>query len=72
MPILEKFQRLSNRQIQNIIDVFSFIDNIQHRLFKALAFAIRAGDIDIGKKLHFNLFKSFSFACLTAPAGNIE
>ena len=52
--------------------VFAPVSNFQHGFFKAAAFAIGAGDIDIGKKLHFNLFKSIAFAGLTAPTGNIE
>ena len=70
--IPEKIKRLIDGQVQNIVYVFALIGDFQYGFFKALALAIRAGDIDIGKKLHFNLFESVSLAGFTAPVGDIE
>ena len=72
MMILKKFKGLIDGQVQKVVYVFALIADFQHGFFKAFALAIGAGDIDIGKKLHFNLFKPVSFAGFTAPVGNIE
>ena len=61
-----------DREVENVVDGFSTIEEIEGGFFVAFPFAVRAGDIDVGEELHFNFLETISGAAVAAAIAGIE
>jgi len=68
----KEFNGFSNGHVQYVADAFSFIFYIEHFVAVTLTTTTVAGKINIGHKLHFNLYHTFAFAFFAASAFDIE
>src|SRR5690349_22506439 len=68
----EKSQRLTHRQLQHFVNVFSAITNFKHAALEPRAAALFANQLDVGEKLHLYGDRAVALAGLAAPAGNVE
>ena len=58
--------------VKDISNMISFIFYLQSVSIESEAFTRLAGDIDIGKKMHFNPFNAFALAIFASSAFDIE
>ena len=70
--INKKIQGLADGKIENIVDVFSLIGDLQYGFCKTAPLTIRAGNEHIRQKLHFNLFETIAFAGFTPSAVDVK
>jgi len=68
----EEFKSLFHRHFQHIVNIFSLIFNFQCFAIVALAVADLARNVNIGKKMHFDLLDSVAFARFAAAALDVE
>ncbi len=70
--VVEELHGLLDRHLQDIVDIFAPIQHLQDLCLEARAAAQGAGDVDIGKKLHLDLFKPLPLTFLAPPPGDVE
>src|SRR5258708_26266476 len=68
----EVLLRLADAHLEHLRDVLSLVVHPQRRFVEALAVTDLAGDIDIGKKVHFDQLDAIPFAGLAAPPFDVE
>src|SRR5207237_6586939 len=70
--MLEKVERVGDRQVEHVGDRLSFITDLQCFPIVTPAFADFARDVDIGQKMHLHLYEPIALARLAAAAFDIE
>ena len=68
----EKGERFAHRHVEHLVDASPAVFHLEHLRLEALAFALIAGDEDVGEKLHLDLDDPLPFAGLAASAGHVE
>ncbi len=68
----EVLERLLNVHVQHIADTLALEPDVQGLAVEPLALADRAGDPDVGQKIHLQAVGTITLAGLAAAAGNIE
>src|SRR5437868_1430367 len=68
----EKLQGFFYGQVQDFMDVFLVITNVEHLRLVARSFALLANQFDIRQKLHLYRNRAIALAGLAATAGNVE
>src|SRR5271157_519438 len=68
----EKRECFARGKLQNFVDVFAAITDIEHAGFETRAAALFADQFDIGEKLHFHRDRAIALTRLAAPAGDVE
>ena len=70
--VLEVLQRLLNVHLQHLGDRLALEADLQRLAVEAVAFADRAGDPNVGQKIHFQLVRAVALAGLAAAAADVE
>src|SRR5262249_6655696 len=68
----EKLQRLAHSEIQNLMDVFSFVANVEDGRFVTRAFAVLTNQFDVGQELHLDGHGPIALARLAAATWYVE
>lgn len=68
----EKLRRFVDGHLEHLVDVFPFVADFQGLSVKPPAVTDIAGDVDIGKEMHLNLYGTVPLAVLAAPTFDIE
>ncbi len=64
--------RLFYRHLQDLVDVFPLVANVQRLAGEPLAVADVTGDVDVGQEVHFDLDRTGALAVLAAAALDVE
>src|SRR5207248_9505753 len=70
--IREMVHCLSHRHIENFVNIFTPIPDLEHFRLKSLALALLANQFHVRKKLHFDNYRPTALAGFAAPSRNIE
>src|SRR5467141_2064931 len=70
--MLEKVERVGDRQVQHVGNRLSFITDLQCFPIVTPSFAHFARDVDVGQKVHLDLHQPVALACLAPAAFDIE
>ena len=68
----EMVHPLTDRHLQNFVNIFTAIANFQDLGFEALALALLAHQFDIRQELHFHHNRAVTLASLAASTGDVE
>ena len=68
----EEGERLADRHVEHVGDRFALDLHFQYLGAETAAVAIRAAQINVGQKLHLDVFKTIAAAGRTAPVAGIE
>src|SRR6185369_3200106 len=68
----EEFQRFFDRKVQGLVNILSFVTNVEHLRFVACAFALLTDQLYVRKELHLDRDRTVPLTILTASTGNIE
>src|SRR6185369_7448442 len=68
----EELCRLVDREVEDLVDVFSFVADLHHLLAEAAAVALFADHFDVGQELHVDLYRAGAFADLAATPFDVE
>ena len=63
---------IDDGEIEDVVDGFSAVVEVEGGGFVALAVAVRAGDVEIGEELHFDFFEAVSGAAVAAAGSGVE
>src|SRR6185295_15376699 len=69
---LEEDLSFLHRHVENIGDRFMLEDDLQRLAVVAFALADVAGDVDVGQKMHLDLYDAIALALLAAAALDVE
>ena len=70
--VLEVLQRLLNVHLQHLGDRLALVADLQRLAVEAVPLAHRAGDPNVGQKVHFQLVRAVALAGLAAAAADVE
>ena len=59
-------------EIEDVGDRFSAVVEVEGGGFVAAAVAVRAGDVEVGEELHFDLFEAVAGAAVAAAVAGVE
>src|ERR1044071_6478286 len=68
----EILERLAHGEVQDLMNVFAFIADVEDLRLVARALAIFTQEFHIGEELHFDGYGAIALACLTASARDIK
>ena len=69
---IEEGESLARRELQDFVNIFAAITNIEDAGFEARATAFFADKLDVGEKLHFDGDGAVALAGFAAAARNVE
>ena len=70
--IAEKLHGLLDRHRQHVVDAVAPVLHLRDLCLEAPAVADGTGDVDVGEKLHLDLFKPLPFAFLAPSPGDVK
>ena len=70
--VLIEVDGFGDGEVEDVVDGFSLVEEFHGGGFVALSLAARAGDVEVGKELHFDLFEAVAGAAVAAAFAGIE
>ena len=70
--MLEKIERVSDRQVQDVRDGLSFISHLERFTIVPPSFADLAGHVHIGQEVHLDFHEPVALTGFAPPALHIE
>src|SRR5215203_2153500 len=70
--VLEELERFLDRHLEHVADVLALKPDLERLTVVALAVALLAGHVDVGKEVHLDLDLSVAATDLAAPTLDVE